>query len=101
MREPHIVADGHAKPAPRRLGDDGAAAGAVGIALAIAFATRQIDVEHMNLVVAGDDAALRVDQEGAVGEPLLARIGAGLAGRVYDERPDEDPRPDLAREIAH
>src|ERR1051326_903315 len=71
MREAHIVADRHAEPTPRRLRDERPAAGPGVVALWIALATRQIDVEHVDLVVAGDEAALRVDQEWAVGEPLL------------------------------
>src|SRR6266480_6129411 len=85
MREAHIVADRHPEPAPRGLGDDGPAARTIGVALAVALAARQIDVEHVDLVVAGDDRALGIDQEGPVGEPLLPRIGAGLAGWIDHE----------------
>src|SRR5262249_16816685 len=93
-----------AESAPRCLGDDRASARLVGVALAIAFAAGQVDVEHVDLVVARDNAALRIDQEGAVGEPLLApgllKVGAGLAGRVHTERTDKDPGPRLACQVA-
>ena len=101
MREAHIVAHGHAEPAPRRLGDDRMPAGTVGVALAVAFAARQVDVEHVDLVVARDDRAARVDQKRAVRQPVLLRGSLRLAGRVDDQRTEQQPRPGLARQLAH
>ena len=78
--EAQVVADGQAEPAPRQVGDHGELAGAVAARFAIALAAGEIDVEHVDLVVARDDLALRVDQEGAVGR---------LVGRDLDrERAD-------------
>ena len=48
-------------------------AGPVVAQLAIALAVGEIDVEHVDLVVARDDLALRIDQEGAVRRALSAR----------------------------
>src|SRR5262245_66193306 len=69
-----IVADRHAKLAPRQLGDDRAFASAVAARFAIYLAARQADVEHVDFVVPGDDSALRVDQERAVRALALARL---------------------------
>jgi hypothetical protein len=57
-------------------------AGAVVARLAVALAAREIDVEHVDLVVARDDLAARIDQEGAVG---------GLVGRDLDGRSRHEP----------
>ena len=62
-REAQIVADGQAEPAPRQVGGDADFAGTVAARLAIALAAGEIDVEHVDLVVARDDLALAVDQE--------------------------------------
>src|SRR5271156_3473215 len=51
-REAQIVADGQAEPAPRQIGEHGKLAGAVIVGFAIAFAASEIDVEHVDLVVA-------------------------------------------------
>ena len=72
MRKADIVAHAHAEPAPRRLGDDRLPAGAVGVALAIALAARQIDVEHVDFVVARDDRAAR-DRSGTSGSRAGSR----------------------------
>ena len=53
--EAQIVADREAERAERRIDDDGAVAAAIGGRFAPAFAGRQIDVEQMDLVVAGAD----------------------------------------------
>src|SRR5215470_17947958 len=92
MRKADIIADAYAEPAPWRLRDDGAVAGPVGVALAIALATRQIDVEHVDLVVARDDRARRIDEKRPVREAGLAGHGVGLTSRVDHQGADQQPR---------
>src|SRR5439155_8341541 len=77
------------------------AARAIGGALAIALAAGQVDVEHVDLVVAGDDPARGVDEERAVSQPLLAFGGTGLAGRIDDQGAEQEPDTELARQLAH
>ncbi len=62
-REAQIVADGEAEPAPGQVGDDRQFARPVIVGFAIALAAGEIDVEHVDLVVARDHVALAVDQE--------------------------------------
>jgi len=57
MREPQIVAHRHPEDAPRRLGQHRAAPGAEGVAFPVALAAGEIDVEHVNLIVAGNHCA--------------------------------------------
>ena len=91
-REAQVITDGKAKPAPREVGDDAKFARAIAARLAIAFAAFEIDVEHVDLVVARDDLAAPVDQEGAV---------CGLVGRHLDgERADMDVDAERARQLA-
>ena len=90
--EAQVVADGEAEPAPRQVGEDREIARPVAARLAIALAAFEIDVEHVDLVVARDDVALAVDQEGAV---------RGLLGRdLHGERADMDVDAERAREFA-
>src|SRR4051812_35303709 len=69
-RKSQVVADRQAEPAPRQVGDDGALARLIAARLAVALAAGEIDVEHMDLVVARDDLALWIDYERAVGGTL-------------------------------
>ena len=62
----HVVADRQPDPAPRQVGDHGGFARLVIGGLAIALAAGQIDVEHVDLVVAGEHVAVGPDQERAV-----------------------------------
>src|SRR5262249_62050854 len=64
--KPQVVADGEADPSPWQIGRHRYFAGTVAARLAIAFALADVHVEHMNLVVAGDDVALAIDQKRAV-----------------------------------
>src|SRR5579862_2916761 len=87
-----IVTDGQTEPAPRQVGDHGKIAGAIIAGFAVALAAGKIDVEHMDLVVAGGDVALAVDQEGTV---------RGLFRRRSDrKRADMDVDAELARDLA-
>ena len=69
-RKAHVVADREADAAPGQVRDHSGFARLVIGGLAIALATRQIDIEHMDLVVACDHRAVWRDQEGAVDRPL-------------------------------
>ena len=100
MREAQIVAHRHPEDAPRRLGQDRAAARAEGVALAVAFAAGEIDIEHVDLVVAGDDRAAGIDEIGAVGEAPFAFRRSGFARQVDGERADQQPNPGLSRDLA-
>ena len=91
-REAQIVADGQAEPAPRQVVQHGKLAGPIAPRLAIALAVGQIDVEHVDLVVARDDLAARVDQEAAVGR----LVGGGL----HRQRADVQMDRKLARQLA-
>src|SRR4029450_4243082 len=68
--EAQVVAHGQSEPTPRQVGDDADLGRPVAARLPIALAFRQVDVEHMDLVVARDDLALRIDQERAVRRPV-------------------------------
>ena len=69
-RKAHVVADGQPDPAPGQVGDHGGFARLVIGGFAIALAAGQIDVEHVDLVVARDHAAIGPDQERAVDRPF-------------------------------
>ena len=71
-RKAQIVADRQPNPAPRQVGDHGGLARLVIGRFAITLAAFQIDVEHVDLVVAREHVALGPDQEGAV-DRLLRR----------------------------
>ena len=91
-REAQVVADRQAEPAPRQIGKHRQFARPVVARLAIALAAGEIDVEHVDLVVARDDLAVRVDQERAVGR---------LVGRNLDrQRADMEIDSKLARQLA-
>src|SRR5687768_743769 len=64
--EAEVIADGQAEPAPRQVGDDAVVSGAIVARLAVALAAGEIDIKHMDLVVARDDLAFRIDEEGTV-----------------------------------
>ena len=66
--ETQIVANRHAEHPPRGRGDDGASTRLEDRRFAVGFAARQIDVEHMDLVVPGDDGAARIEEIGPVGD---------------------------------
>ena len=91
-REAQVVADRQAEPAPGQVGDHGLLARPVAARLAVALAAGEIDVEHVDLVVAGDDLALRIDQERAVGGALRRNLDG--------ERADVKMDAELARQRA-
>ena len=92
--EAQVVADGEAEAEAGGLGDDGAVARAVGGGFAVALAAVERDVEHVDLVVAGADAALRADEERAVDEAAV-RVAA-----LQAERADDEPEAELGRDGA-
>ena len=57
-RKAQVVADRQPEPAPRQVGDHGGLAGLVVGRFAIALAVVQVDVEHVDLVVARQHLAL-------------------------------------------
>src|SRR5204863_8611606 len=65
-RKAQVVADRKPEPPPWQVVYHRKLARPVAARLAIAFATFEVDVEHVDLVVARDDLAAPVDQEGAV-----------------------------------
>ncbi|MGY4437948.1 hypothetical protein ACVW04_000730 [Bradyrhizobium sp. LM2.3] len=69
--EAHVVADRQPDAAPGQVGDHGGLARLVIGGFAITLAVRQLDVEHVDLVVAREHTALGPDQEGAVDRFLL------------------------------
>src|SRR4051812_37380598 len=56
-REAQVVADGQAEPPPGQIGPHAEIARAVIARFAIALAAGEIDVEHVDLVIARDDLA--------------------------------------------
>jgi hypothetical protein len=82
LREAQVVADAEADPPERRLGDHRRVAGRYHRALAVALAAGQVDVEQVDLVVAGADLALGVDEVGAVPDPPVGRRDAQRPDRV-------------------
>ena len=76
--EAQIVADRKAERPDRRVDHHRPLAAAIGGRFAPALAGRQVDVEQMDLVVAGADLALVVDHEAAIDElaAVLRRASA-------------------------
>ena len=68
VREADVVADRDAELQPRQIDDDRAIARMIDGGFAPALAVRQIDVEEMDLVVAGEDLAVAAEEKRAVGD---------------------------------
>ncbi len=85
-----VVADGETECRKGGAGDHGAGAGAVGGGFAIRLGGGDVDVEHVDLVVAGGDLAVGRDQVGAVGETAVG-VG-GLDAEGTDGEPDVEGR---------
>ena len=88
----HVVADRQAEQAPRRLREHGPLAARIGGRFAPALAAGQVDVEEVDLVVGGDDVAVGIDDEGAVGD-----LVAGAHGDRADMHDDAPLAGDLAQ----
>src|SRR5262249_39460934 len=65
-----VVANREPESTPRQVGDNGSVAGAEVTRFAVALAAREIDIEHVDLVVARGDLALWIDQERAIDRAL-------------------------------
>ena len=95
IAEAQVVADGHADAAPRGLRQHRLVAGAERRRLAVALAIGEIDVEHVDLVVARRDGAIRAEQQAAVGGAILIvepdrertgqQPGAGPTRQILEE----------------
>src|SRR5215469_3439045 len=68
--EAQIVADRESEPSPRQVGGHADFTRSIIARLAVTLATVEFDVEHVDLVVARDDVALGIDEEGAVRRPF-------------------------------
>src|SRR5215207_815778 len=80
-REPQIVADRKADDAAETGRQYGLAARGDGGALAIFFAVTKADVEEMTLVVAGDDAARRINHKRAIEPAAVFSLHADRADK--------------------
>ena len=74
LGEAQVIANGDAEFAPGQIGDDGGIAGPIVLAFTIVFAAGQGDVEHMDFVVAGDEAPL-----GSISRARLASLSGATA----------------------
>ena len=83
-RKTHVVADRQPDAAPRQVRDHGGLARLVVGGLAIALAAGQIDIEHMDLVVAGEQIAVGPDQERAVDRALRRKAQRQRADMEMD-----------------
>ena len=63
MRETDIIADCEADLSSGRLCEHGSFTGAIGAALAVILAIADFHIEHVDLVIAGNDAALRANEK--------------------------------------
>ncbi len=94
LREAQVVAHGHAEHAPGQCGEHRRLAGTERVRFAVALAAGELDIEHVDLVVALRDRAVGGDEEGSVGEPLVAILAA------HHRRSQQQPGAGLARELA-
>ena len=108
----HVVADRQSEPRPRQVGDNRRIARPVEPRLAVALAAGEVDIEHMDLVVARGEAAVGGDQERPVGYPVFAepdchRADVEMAAEVLCERRgngrarDRSPRAEWRKAGAH
>ena len=63
IRKPQVITDRHADAAERCGRQNSMIARPIGAGLAIGLAVADIHVEHVNLVIAGDDLASRIDEK--------------------------------------
>src|SRR5690606_31708828 len=66
LREPQVVANGNAKLTEGKLGDGGLVAGRIGCRLTPTLAIVEIDIEHVDLVIGGDQAAIGAEEKAAI-----------------------------------
>src|SRR5262245_29266614 len=84
--KPQVVTYRKAKSAPQQVRKHSLSPGAVVARLAIAFAVRKIDVEHMNLVITRRNIALRIDKERPIGRPLGRKTNRQRADMNVDAK---------------
>ena len=84
LREAEVVADGEAEPAEGKVDDHRLAARPARGGLAVALASGEIDVEHMQLVVARGDLAFGIDQIRAVGDARRVELDGERADMQED-----------------
>ena len=84
LREAQIVADGEAELGRADVDDQRLVAGLVGCGFAPALAIVEIDVEHVDLVVAGGERAIRREQQRAVGDLAVGAQNGGRADMQED-----------------
>src|SRR5215475_1864920 len=90
--KPKVVTYRQAKSAPRQVRKHSQFARAVAARLAIAFAVRKIDIEHVNLVITCCNIAPWIDKERAIGRAF---------GRMADrQRADMNVDAKLTRQFA-
>src|SRR5437588_10863576 len=73
-REAQVVADRQAEPSPRQIRDDAKVAGTETARFAIALTAGEIDIEHVDLIIAGDDLAVAVDQKRPIGGTIRGNL---------------------------
>ena len=73
-REAQVVADRQPQSPPRQLGNDRVGTRLVVDAFAVDLALAEIDVEHVDLVVARADVSIRREKIGAVRETPLSDL---------------------------
>ncbi len=84
--KPHVVTDRHAHRAEIRVAQNRAGAGTIPGAFAVAFRCADLDVKHVDLVIARGDLALRIDHERTVGKAPICITG--LERKRADQQPD-------------
>src|ERR1700761_4857547 len=82
LRDAQIIAYRHGEHAPWEVSEHSLSTGTKCVALEIPFAIGEIDIEHVNFVITGDNGAARVDQIRTVCQPALAFWYRSFAGNV-------------------
>ena len=73
VRKADVVTNRHADGQAFQIGDHGFGARMIAVALTVGLGLRDLDVEHVDLVVAGEDRPIASDQERPVGETSVRR----------------------------
>ena len=85
MTKAHVVTSGHTQPETRHIGHHGTGAGPIASGFAIGLAFANLHIEHMDLVVARANVAIRPDQKLPVGKASVRVV------RLDRERSDQQP----------
>src|SRR3954454_2732805 len=92
-RKPDVITDGQAKPPPRQVCRHSNLARAVRSRFAVALAAREIDIEHVYFVVAGDNVSLPINQK----RPIYCFFRQKLDGERADMKKYAQPAGKLAK----